>query len=57
VWGYFKEKADEKEKKSFLNAIQKSKEGASYQKVKNILFKLTQKYNEAYLLKSYYFYL
>ncbi len=57
VWGYLKEKADEKEKKAVFNAIQKSKETFSYQRIKNILFKLAQKYNESYLLKSYYFYL
>ena len=63
VWGYFKDKADDKEKKKIQALIENYKSGTSVNiendsiKVKSFLMKLSEKYNEAYLLNSYYFYL
>lgn len=56
VWGYFKDLATEKEKNSFLKSIENYKnEKASINVVKNILWRLSVKYNQQYLLNSYYF--
>lgn len=56
VWGYFKNIASEKEKASLLKNIKAYEEGeVSLNKVKNLLKKLTKKYQEDYLLDSYYF--
>lgn len=56
VWGYFKDKASEKEKSSFLKYIERFRtEEIGINTVKNYLNKLAVKYNESYLLNSYYF--
>ncbi|MBE6064495.1 UV DNA damage repair endonuclease UvsE [Clostridium sporogenes] len=56
VWGYFKDIATEKEKNNFLNNIERYRQGkTSIKTVKNILWKMTVKYNREYLLNSYYF--
>ncbi|WP_238948441.1 UV DNA damage repair endonuclease UvsE [Clostridium sp. YIM B02569] len=56
VWGYFKNLADDKEKMSFLKSIEDYKNGkVSIKSIKNKLFKIAVKYNESYLLNSYYF--
>lgn len=56
VWGYFKNSSSDKEKDSFLKAIDGFKEGkTSIKTLKNILWKLSIKYNQGYLLNSYYF--
>lgn len=56
VWGYFKNKADEKEKKSFLKSIEDFKqEKITSSTIKKKLWKMAVKYNEVYLLNSYYF--
>ncbi|WP_236896084.1 UV DNA damage repair endonuclease UvsE [Clostridium beijerinckii] len=56
VWGYFKNLADDKEKMSFLKSIEDYKNGkVSIKSIKNKLFKMAVKYNESYLLNSYYF--
>lgn len=56
VWGYFKNLADDKEKMSFLKSIEDYKNGkVSIKLIKNKLFKMAVKYNESYLLNSYYF--
>ncbi|MDS0527773.1 UV DNA damage repair endonuclease UvsE [Clostridium sp. SHJSY1] len=56
IWGYFKDVASEKEKKSFLKIIDDYREGnGSNNKVKSALWKLANKYNQEYLLNSYYF--
>ena len=58
VWGYFKNKADEKEKKSFLKSVEDFKqEKISISTIKNKLWKMAVKYNEVYLLNSYYFFI
>lgn len=57
VWGYFKSKAGETEKDKFLKLIELYERGEKTKdSLKNYLFKLALKYNEPYLLKSYYFY-
>ncbi|MGB4660610.1 MAG: UV DNA damage repair endonuclease UvsE [Mobilitalea sp.] len=56
VWGYFKFKASEKEKTNLWKKLDAFTCGEiPYQTVKNILWKLTVKYQETYLLNSYYF--
>jgi UV DNA damage endonuclease len=56
IWGYFKDMASEKEKISFLKLIDEYKKGnASINKVKNTLWRLSNKYNQVYLVNSYYF--
>lgn len=56
VWGYFKESATEKEKKDFLNDLEKFQQGKiNLTRVKKQLFKLAVTYKESYLLDSYYF--
>lgn len=58
VWGYFKNKADEKEKKSFLKSREDYKQGKiSVSAIKNKLWKMSVKYKEDYLLNSYYFFI
>lgn len=56
VWGYFKDLAAEKEKISFINMIEKFKRGTvPASTIKNFLWKLAKKYQQNYLLDSYYF--
>lgn len=56
VWGYLKQHADEREKRSFLGALRRYEEGdASLQSVKNQLYRLNQKYRNEYLESSLYF--
>lgn len=56
VWGYFKDKAEVKEKDEFFRSLEKYKEGKNtIVPVKNKLWKLAVKYNQTYLLESYYF--
>jgi UV damage endonuclease UvdE len=53
VWGYFKNCADEKEKKRYANLIKNYKLGSITHK--KFLWQMTVKYQEPYLLQSYYF--
>ncbi len=56
VWGYFKDRAGEKEKTWFFKNLQAYEEGGgSLKKLKNYLYKLAKDYDEKYLLNSYYF--
>ncbi len=56
VWGYFKDLAGEKEKISFINIIEKFERGMiPVSTIKNFLLKLAKKYEQNYLLDSYYF--
>ncbi len=56
VWGYFKKFAQPDEKKRFFSALDKYKSSAAkLATVKNQLHKLAKKYDERYLLQSYYF--
>jgi len=58
VWGYFKSKTTEAEKRSCLKSIELLKKGETFtMATKNILWKMTVKYEEKYLMNSYYFYL
>lgn len=58
VWGYFKDKATPAEKTRFFNALDgfytKGQEAGTFRRM---LYSLALKYNEEYLLNSYYFYL
>ena len=57
VWGYFKDKASEAERRRFQTLLQKFSSGeAGIQLVKNHLLRLAEKYQEDYLLSGYYFY-
>lgn len=56
VWGYFKNKATEKEKKQFFTYLKSYEKGIfSTKAIKKILWKMAVKYHEDYLLSSYYF--
>jgi len=56
VWGYFKNLASEQEKKTFFKRIDEFSKGkTSIKSVKNILWRMSVKYGEKYLLDSYYF--
>ncbi len=58
VWGYVKDKVSESEKTRFQNIMEKFTEGKTeINSVKNMLFRLAQKYREDYLLNAYYFYI
>ena len=57
VWGYFKDKADAKEVKKYNSYISSFKKGTySIKAVKKQLLRMAVKYDEKYLLDSYYFY-
>jgi len=56
VWGYFKNKATEKEKNLFITKTDSYLHGkTSLASYKNILLNLANKYGEQYILDSYYF--
>lgn len=56
VWGYFKDQAEEKEKRKFLSYLESYKKGSySIRAIKSMLEKLAIKYRSEYLLVSYYF--
>lgn len=58
IWGYFRDSATEQEKLSFLKCVEEFRLGRSDgNKMKRLLWKLTEKYREPYLLNSYYFFL
>lgn len=57
IWGYFKNKSTKFEKNKFIELIERYKKGKSSKKaIKKFLWKMVVKYNDSYLLKSYYFY-
>jgi len=56
IWGYFKDTASDKEKSRFLKSIDAyQKEKTSIRTIKNSLWKMAVKYEQSYLLDSYYF--
>jgi UV DNA damage endonuclease len=58
IWGYFKKYASQAERKGFFTRLENYLDGkASLLAVKNFLLKLAQKYDEKYLLHSYYFWI
>lgn len=57
VWGYFKNVATEQEKNKFMKYLRGYEESYNSKKrMKNMLWRLTKKYDVDFLLKSYYFY-
>lgn len=52
VWGYFKDRASEKERQEFFSLCENDPEPV---KIKNFLKRMAVKYQEDYLLQSYYF--
>lgn len=58
VWGYFSDRAEDREKKEFFKRLEACRDGqASIESVKKYLFRLAERYDERYLLQSLYFYL
>ncbi|MDQ2086244.1 UV DNA damage repair endonuclease UvsE [Herbivorax sp. ANBcel31] len=56
IWGYFKKFALEKEKKLFFEKLEKTKsEDEDIKLIKKYLYKLADKYEKEYLLRSHYF--
>ncbi|ALV21873.1 UV DNA damage repair endonuclease UvsE [Carnobacterium antarcticum] len=56
VWGYFKDEATENEKKKYASYIGSFKKGTySIKAIKSLLLKMAAKYENTYLLNSYYF--
>jgi len=56
VWGYFKDSASDTEKKRFLKLLQDLEKGqAASAAVRSYLCRMALKYDEKYLLDSYYF--
>jgi UV DNA damage endonuclease len=56
VWGYFKKLATDEEKAEFEKKLRDYASGSeSLSNIKEFLYKLSIKYQRAYLLKSYYF--
>lgn len=58
IWGYFKDKATDNEKKVFFRKVEQFEKGSfSIKPIKNLLWRYTNLYQENYLLESYYFWL
>lgn len=58
VWGYFKYKATKQEKDLFLKVLGEYRQGNStMEAIKEMLWELTIRYEEKYLMDSYYFFL
>lgn len=58
VWGYFKNTANEKERKKFYSYLNLYKAGRySIRPIKKLLYSLAKKYNSNYLLDSYFFWI
>ena len=56
VWGYFKELATEKEKADFQKKLEAFQQGKALIKtIKSTLWKMTVRYEQFYLLESYYY--
>ena len=56
VWGYFKDISSEKEKEKFFSYLNSYEKGSfSVKAIKGLLQKMAVKYDEEYLLSSYYF--
>lgn len=56
IWGYFKDIATDTEKREFFKRLEKYMEGGSVDSLKRYLYRLAKKYNEEYLMNSYYFF-
>ena len=58
IWGYFKDITTEKERKSFKKKLENfENDKVTLVSIKNILLKLAIKYDQNYLIQSYYFYI
>jgi UV DNA damage endonuclease len=58
VWGYFKDRASEAERRSFQAALERFQTGlGTLDAVKRKLYALAEGHNQPYLLESYYFWL
>lgn len=58
VWGYFRDQASEQEKNAFFRLLSLFLAGqGSLSAVKNLLYRLSVRYNQEYLLQSLYFYI
>ncbi len=57
VWGYFRGKASEKESERFHKMIEEASGFSDFEKIKKYLWKLTEKYQQPYLMESLYFFL
>jgi len=56
VWGYFRKKASDQEKTYFGKILEEcGAENSGIPKMKRFLWKMTEKYQESYLMSSYYF--
>ncbi len=56
VWGYFKDVASDKEKEKFIKDLRKYQEGkTTVSSIKSCLRKMAVKYEQTYLIDSYYF--
>jgi UV DNA damage endonuclease len=55
VWGYFKDRCTEQEKKTFFSKLEKAKTDMAFKAVKRLLLRLAQRYEVDYLLNAYYF--
>jgi len=56
IWGYFREVAEEREKKAFFKNIEAFNEGLKpLSAIKKFLWKMAEKHNNEYLLSCYYF--
>lgn len=58
IWGYFKSIATDDEKKKFKRYLESYEQGStSKNRLKKLLWEMTLKYNQTYLLDSYYFHI
>lgn len=56
IWGYFKKICTESEKKNFHTKLERFAEGKiKHESIKKYLWKIAEKYEQTYLLESYYF--
>lgn len=56
IWGYFKAIAEESEKKKFISLLENYQKGeTSTRPIKNLLYRLSKRYGQQYILESYYF--
>jgi UV DNA damage endonuclease len=56
IWGYYKKQVTEKERKEYLALLEAIQKGTKKKEsLRNFLLKLTQKYQDPYLLNSYFF--
>lgn len=56
IWGYFKNRVDEEEKRLYQRKLEEVQRGSlTHQAMKNYLEQLAIQYRETYLLDSYYF--